>query len=401
MISVDEARSRILAGLHPTGAEILPLASAWRRVSAAPVVARLRHPPQDVSAMDGYALRAADGVVGAVLRVAGHAPAGHPWEGTLKSGEALRLFTGSIVPDGADSVLLQEDASREGDSVTVNEAVTKGRHIRRAGQDFAVGDVLVPASRQLTARDIGLIAAGNHPWVTVHRKPVIAILATGDEIALPGEPIPPGGIVSSNSHALAALITAAGGEPMVLPVAPDDRNAIAAATDAAAKADMLVTTGGASVGEHDLVQDALRDRGLTLDFWKIAMRPGKPLMFGALGSIPLLGLPGNPVSSLITSILFLVPAIWRLSGLSCESLPVTPAVLGTPLKANDHRADHLRAGLTTTADGTVVVTAFDRQDSGMLRLLTQSDALIQRPPHAPALDAGACVPIIRLGTIGL
>ena len=232
-------------------------------------------------------------------------------------------------------------------------------------------------------------------------KPVIAILATGDEIALPGEPIPPGGIVSSNSHALAALITAAGGEPMVLPVAPDDRNAIAAATDAAAKADMLVTTGGASVGEHDLVQDALRDRGLTLDFWKIAMRPGKPLMFGALGSIPLLGLPGNPVSSLITSILFLVPAIWRLSGLSCESLPVTPAVLGTPLKANDHRADYLRAGLTTIADGSVVVTAFDRQDSGMLRLLTQSDALILRPPHAPALDAGACVPIIRLGTIGL
>ncbi len=401
MISVDEARARILAGLHPTGAEIVPLAAAWRRVCAAPVAARLTQPPHDVSAMDGYALRAADGTLGAVLRVAGSAPAGHPWSGTLAPGEALRLFTGSVVPAGADSILLQEDATRDGDRVTVNEAVAPGRHIRRAGQDFTLGDILVPAGHRITARDIGLIAAGNHPWVAVHRRPVIAILATGDEIALPGEPIPPGGIVSSNSHALAALVEAAGGTPMVLPVAPDDRQAIAAASDAAARADMLVTAGGASVGEHDLVQDALRDRGLTLDFWKIAMRPGKPLISGALGPVPLLGLPGNPVSSLITAILFLLPAIGRLSGLPGDPPPVTQAVLGAALRENDHRADHLRARVATRADGGLVATAFDRQDSGMLRLLVESDALILRPPHAPALAAGAAVPIIRLDTLGI
>jgi len=401
MISVEQALAAIVEGLHPTGGEIVPLAAAWRRVTASDIVARLTQPPHDVSAMDGYALRAADGQLGAVLRVVGNAPAGHPWSGTLAGGEALRLFTGSVVPDGADAILLQEDASRTDDRVTVNEAVRPGRHIRRAGQDFRAGDVLVPAGRQLTARDVGLIAAGNHPWVTVHRVPRIALLATGDEIAMPGEPIPPGGIVSSNSHALAALVRAAGGEPMVLPVAADDRDAITRAADAAEGADMLVTTGGASVGEHDLVQDALRARGLTLDFWKIAMRPGKPLMFGRMGRVPLLGLPGNPVSSLVTAILFLVPAIERLAGLAGHPLPVTMATLGEALPANDHRADHLRAHLSAGEDGGLVATAFPRQDSAMLRLLTQSDALIQRPPNAPALAAGAPVPIIRLDTLGL
>ncbi|MCW3473736.1 molybdopterin molybdotransferase MoeA [Limobrevibacterium gyesilva] len=401
MISVEQARERILAGLRPTAAEIVPLASAWGRVCAAAMASRLTQPPRDVSAMDGYALRAADGTLGARLRVAGSAPAGHPWDGTLGAGEALRIFTGSIIPDGADAILLQEDATRDGDGVTVNEAVTAGRHIRRAGQDFATGDVLVPAGKRLGARDIGLIAAGNHPWVAVHRQPRVAILATGDEIALPGEPIPPGGIVSSNSHALAALVRAGGGDPVVLPVAPDDRDAIAAAADAAAGADILVTTGGASVGEHDLVQDALAARGMTLDFWKIAMRPGKPLMHGTLGGVPMLGLPGNPVSSLVTAILFLLPAIARLSGLPGAPPAVTHAGLGAALAANDHRADHLRARLEPGADGALVATAFERQDSAMLRLLTLADALILRPPHAPAAPAGATVPIIRLDTLGI
>ncbi|HEY2133779.1 MAG TPA: gephyrin-like molybdotransferase Glp [Acetobacteraceae bacterium] len=401
MITVDEARTRILAGLRPTGAEIVPLADAWRRVTAAPIVSRVTQPPQDVSAMDGYAVRAADGTLGAVLHVVGSAPAGHPWAGTLQPGEAVRLFTGSIMPQGTDSVLLQEDATRDGDRVTVNDPVTPRRHVRAVGQDFGTGDVLIQAGVRLNARHIGLIAAANHPWVTVRRRPVIAIMATGDEIALPGEPIPPGGIVSSNSHALATLVTAVGGEPMVLPVAPDDRAAIADASDAAAKADMLVTAGGASVGEHDLVQSALCDRGLTLDFWKIAMRPGKPLMFGSLGQIPLLGLPGNPVSSLVTAILFLAPAIGRLSGLANEPLPVSQALLGAPLKANDHRADHLRAKLAIAEDGSVTATAFSRQDSGMLRLLVDADALILRAPEAPALEAGATVSIIRLDMFGI
>ncbi len=401
MISVDEARARILASLRPTLAEIVPLADAWGRVSAAAVASRLTQPPRDVSAMDGYALRSADASLGATLDVVGSAPAGHPWDGTLGPGQALRIFTGSVVPAGADAILLQEDARRDGERVTVNEAASPGRHIRRAGQDFAAGDVLVPAHHRLSARDIGLIAAGNHPWVSVHRRPRIAILATGDEIALPGEPIPEGGIVSSNSHALAALVRACGGAPMVLPVAADDRDAIAAAADAAAGSDLLVTTGGASVGEHDLVQDALASRGMTLDFWKIAMRPGKPLMHGRLGQLPMLGLPGNPVSSLVTAILFLLPAVAFLSGLPGAAPPVSMARLGEPLKANDHRADHLRARLSTAPDGTLVATAFGRQDSAMLRLLAESDALILRPPHAPALVAGAEVPIIRLDSLGI
>ncbi|ODU62150.1 MAG: molybdopterin molybdenumtransferase MoeA, partial [Acetobacteraceae bacterium SCN 69-10] len=369
--------------------------------TAAPVVARLTQPPRDVSAMDGYALRAADGGLGAVLRVVGSAPAGHPWEGRLTAGEALRLFTGSIMPDGADAILLQEDATRDGDLVTVNEAVAAGRHIRRAGQDFSAGNELIPAGKHLNARDIGLIAAGNHPWVAVHRRPRVAILATGDEIALPGEPIPPGGIVSSNSHALAALVRACGGDPVVLPVVADDHAAIMAVADAVAGMDLLVTTGGASVGDHDLVQAALAARGLVVDFWQIAMRPGKPLMFGRLGDTGMIGLPGNPVSSLVCGILFLLPAIARLTGLPAAPPPVTQAVLGAAVAANDHRADHLRASLAQRDDGTLVVTPFGRQDSAMLRMMQTADALVLRAPHAPALPAGAAVSVIRLDSLGV
>jgi molybdopterin molybdotransferase len=351
--------------------------------------------------MDGYAIDASDGLPGSSLTVVGSAPAGHPWEGTLRHGEALSIFTGSIMPAGADAVLLVEDADREGERVTVKEAVTQGRWIRRSGQDFTCDDVLVPSGKLLNSRDIGLLAAGNHPWLLVHRRPRVAILATGDEIALPGEPIPPGGIVGSNSHALAAIVRACGGEPVVLPVAPDDRATLGAAADAARGMDMLVTTGGASVGEHDLVQSALGDYGLEVDFWTVAMRPGKPVIHGRLGDVPMVGLPGNPVSSLVCGIVFLVPAIERLSGLPGEAPPVERAVLGAPLAANDGRADHLRATLALREDGTLVVTAFPRQDSAMLRVLARADALILRPPNALALLAGAMVPIIRLDRLGL
>jgi molybdopterin molybdotransferase len=401
VISVEEARARILADLRPTPAEIVPLADSWARVSATDIRSRLTQPPRDVSAMDGFSLRAADGALGAALRIVGSAPAGHPWPGTVGPGEAIRIFTGSVVPDGADAILLQEDATAAGDEVTVNEAVTAGRHIRRAGQDFAAHDILVPAGKHLNARDIGLIAAGNHPWVAVHRRPRVAILATGDEIALPGDPLPPGGIVSSNSHALAALVRSCGGAPMVLPIAPDDTDAIAAAADAATGCDLLITSGGASVGAHDLVQGALKSRGMTLDFWKIAMRPGKPLMHGNLRGVPVLGLPGNPVSSLITAILFVRPAVRRLTGRAGDGLAPSRALLGADLPANDHRADHLRARLATDAEGRPVATAFSRQDSAMIRLLSAADALILRPPHAPASPSGADVPIIRLDLLGL
>lgn len=401
MIPVEEARTRILAGIAATSAEVVALAEAWGRVLARPVLSRLTQPPRDVSAMDGYALRAADATLGATLKVVGAAPAGHPWEGTLAPGEALRLFTGSVVPDGADAILLQEDATRSGDAVTVNEAATQGRHIRRAGQDFAAGDTLIAPGRRLNARDIGLAAAGNSPWLTVHRRPRVAILATGDEIALPGDPIPPGGIVSSNSHALAALVRAAGGDPVVLPIAPDDRAALMAAADSVHGMDLLLTSGGASVGDHDLVQEALGARGLVVDFWQIAMRPGKPLMHGRLGDVAMIGLPGNPVSSLVCAILFVVPALQKLSGLAATAPPTVMARLGAPLAANDKRADHLRATLSTDPDGTLVATAFPRQDSSMLRLMAQADALILRAAHAPAAEAGAMVPVIRLDALGL
>jgi molybdopterin molybdotransferase len=401
MISVEDARDRILAGLHATPAETVPLADAWGRVAAADVRARVRQPPADVSAMDGYALRAEDGTLGARLRIVGTAPAGHPWGGTLAQGEAVRLFTGSFVPQGADTVLLQEDATDADGVVTINEATAKGRHIRRAGQDFSSGDVLVPAGKRLSVRDIGLAASGNHPWLSVHRRPRVAILATGDEIALPGEPIPPGGIVSSNAHALAAFVRALGGEATVLPIALDTLGAIAAGADAARGADMLVTTGGASVGDHDLVRAGLAARGFALDFWKIAMRPGKPLMFGAVAGLPVLGLPGNPVSALVCAVLFLQPALAKLSGLPAAPPPRTRALLAAPLPANDQRADHLRARLTEAPDGTLLATAFERQDSAMMRLLATADALILRAPHAPAAVVGEAVEVIRLDWLGV
>ena len=401
MLSVDEARARILAPLRPSGTELVGLSDAWGRVVAAPVLARLTQPPSDVSAMDGYALRVADGALGARLRVIGEAPAGHPFAGLVGPGEAVRLFTGSVVPAGADTILLQEDATRDGDTVVINEACGAPRHIREAGQDFRAGAVLLEPGRRLGARDVGLAAAANHPWLTVYRRPTVAIMATGDEIAMPGEPIRAGGIVSSNAHAIAALVRAGGGVPITLPVVPDDRAALVAAIDQVAGMSMLVTTGGASVGDHDLVQAALAERGFELDFWKIAMRPGKPLISGSVAGVPVLGLPGNPVSALICAALFLLPSLDVLSGQAALAPRTEWAILGADLRANDGRADHLRSTLATNAEGALVVTPFPRQDSGLLRILAQADALVLRAPHAPPAEAGALVQIIRLDHLGL
>ncbi len=401
MIAVEEARDRILTALRPTPAETVSLPEAWGRVLAKPIMARLTQPPAAVSAMDGYAVRAAEAVEGARLAVIGSAPAGHPFEGRLGPGQAVRIFTGGFVPEGADGILLQEDAEEQRGFVTAKETVKPGRWVRRAGLDFTAGEELLPAGRKLSARDIGLAAAANHPWLTVHRRPRIGILATGDEIALPGEAIPAGGIVSSNAHALAALVRAAGGEPLVLPIAPDDRDAIAAAAAAAPACDMLVTTGGASVGEHDLVQAALGPQGFALDFWKIAMRPGKPLIWGRLGTTPVLGLPGNPVSAMVCAVQFLVPAIGVLSGLPPAPPPTVLVRAGAPIPANDRRFDHLRASLATDRDGRLVATPFPVQDSSMMATLARADALILRPPHAPALPEGAEVEAIPLAQIGV
>ncbi|NKE47642.1 molybdopterin molybdotransferase MoeA [Roseomonas frigidaquae] len=401
MIPLEDARARILAALRPTATETVALAEGWGRVLAQPVAARLTQPPADVSAMDGYAVRAADAVAGASLAVIGAAPAGHPFAGSVGPGQAVRIFTGGFVPPGADGILLQEDAEATEHEVTVREAVQPGRWIRRQGLDFAAGEVLLAAGRRLTARDIGLAAAANHPWLGVHRRPRIGILATGDEIALPGEPIPPGGIVSSNAHALAALVRAACGEPLVLPIVADDRDAIAAAAAAARGCDLLVTTGGASVGEHDLIQAALGEEGFALDFWKIAMRPGKPLIWGRLGATPVLGLPGNPVSALVCGVQFLLPALAVLSGLPAAPPPTIMVRAGAALPANDRRFDHLRATLRTDSAGHVVATPFAQQDSSMLANLARAEALILRPVLAPALPEGAEVPAIPLGQYGI
>ncbi len=401
MLSVAEARARILAPLRATAPELVSLAEAWGRVTARPIHARLTQPPADISAMDGYAVRTPDAGAGASLRVIGSAPAGRPFAGAVAQGEAVRLFTGSVVPPGADTVVLQEDVDRSGDTVVMTEAAQAGRHIRRTGQDFEAGDSVLPARRRLNARDIGLAAAANHPWLAVHRRPRIAILATGDEISMPGEPIGSGGIVSSNAHALAAMVRAAGGTPVVMPIARDERSAIAAMADALGGIDLLVTTGGASVGDHDLVQSGLSERGFELDFWRIAMRPGKPLLYGRLGSVPVLGLPGNPVSAIICAVLFMLPAVETLSGLDAVAPPTERAALAEALGANDHRADHLRATLEVDAAGALVVRPFARQDSGLLGLLARADALILRTPHAPALPMGAPVDVVRLRTLGV
>ncbi|HTI01073.1 MAG TPA: gephyrin-like molybdotransferase Glp [Acidisoma sp.] len=402
MISVTEARARILAGLSATTPETVSLAEALHRVTARPVVSRLSNPPGDVSAMDGYAVRAADAARGARLRLIGAAPAGHPFAGSVGPGETVRLFTGSLVPAGADTILIQENADAEGESVTVREAPGPGRHIRRMGQDFRAGDAVLTAGYRLSPRHIGLAAAAGHPWLTVHRRPRIVILCTGDEIALPGEPLPPGGVVSSNGAALAAFVRAAGGEPVLLPTVPDRLEAIAEAAAAAGGADMLITTGGASVGEHDLVQAGLASRGLVLDFWRIAMRPGKPLMHGRLGEVPMLGLPGNPVSALVCAILFLLPALQRLQGLPGHPPAAEPVRLGSPLPANDIREDYVRASLLVPEDGGGwIAHPYGTQDSGQISRLAAADALLVRPPFAPALAVGEMVPAIRLAPLGL
>ena len=397
MLSVAEARARILAGARLTGVEVVALAEAWGRVTATDVVARVDQPPADVSAMDGYAVRHGDA---GARRVVGAAPAGHPFGGVVAAGEAVRLFTGSVMPAGADCVLLQEDAVRDGDMVTPTAATQTGGHVRRGGGDFRCGDVLISAGVRLGARGVGLVAAGNHGWVAVRRRPVVAILATGDEIALPGEPIGPGGIVSSNAHALAAFVRGRGGSAVVLPIARDTSAGVAEAAAGARGADLLVTTGGASVGEHDLVQAGLGTQGFELDFWKIAMRPGKPLISGRLGEMPVLGLPGNPVSALVCAVLFLGPLLERLQGMAGAAPAVSAARLGGALGPNDGRADHIRATLEVAEDGSLAATALVRQDSSMLRALNESDALIVRAPHAPALGIGDAISVIRLDMFG-
>jgi molybdopterin molybdotransferase len=397
MISVEEARRRLLEPLRPVGAEQVAVSEAAGRVLAEDVVARRTQPPFAVSAMDGYAVRSSDvAQVPTRLRIVGEVPAGQSYDGTLGRGEAVRIFTGAPVPAGADAVVIQEDTERSGSEVLIRESAAASRNVRAAGLDFHAGDVGLRAGRRLTARDIGLAAAMNRPWLLVRRRPRIAILPTGDEVVMPGDPVGPNQIVSSNGLALAALIRQCGGEPLHLPIAPDDSASLQGIAAAAEGADFLVTTGGASVGDHDLVRDALGAAGLTLDFWKIAMRPGKPLMVGRFRDTPMMGLPGNPVSSLVCALLFLKPAIGRLLAWPGADRPPAQARLAIDLPANDRRQDYLRAALSRAADGVLEARPFGAQDSSMMSLLARSDCLVLRPPHAAAAKAGDTVEVVLL-----
>ena len=397
MLSVEEARTRILAAITPMPTEQIGLSNGLGRVLAEDIASRRTQPPTAVSAMDGYAVRAQDvATVPVTLKISGHVPAGGSHDDVLGAGEAVRIFTGAPVPDGADAIVIQENTDTNGVTVTVKESSPAGHYIRPAGLDFQTGDVILRAGDALTARNVGMAAAMNTPWLSVHRKPRIAILATGDEIVMPGDPIGPNQIVSSNSLALAAMIEASGAEPILLGIAPDESNELSAMAAAAHGADMLVTTGGASVGDHDLIQSVLGDNGLEVDFWKIAMRPGKPLIFGDIKGTPLLGLPGNPVSTLVCGIIFLIPALQKMLGISEQETSLETAILTVDLAQNDQREDYLRARLSYDDSGARMATPFSKQDSSMLSRLVQADCLLVRPPNAPAAKTGSAVEILPM-----
>lgn len=396
MISVAEALGKILAGVSPLGVEQIGLDAALGRVLAEDVAARFTQPPAAVSAMDGYAVRAADvQTVPVVLEQIGEAPAGGAYDGVVGPGQCVRIFTGGPVPEGADSIVIQEDTDTDGTRITVKESLTEGTYVRPAGLDFSAGDVLLRNGRIITARDVGLAAAMNRPSLSVRSRPRIAILSTGDELVNPGEQPGPNQIISSNGIALASLVRCLGADAVNVGIAGDSDAALDKAADAARHADMLVTIGGASVGDYDLVRSGLERRNLELDFYRIAMRPGKPLMFGKIGDTPMLGLPGNPVSALVCSIIFLRPAIQRMLGCA-ETIGESRMKLAAPLPENDRREDYLRAVVETAGNGESVVRAFTRQDSSMLSRLAAADVLIVREPHAKPAEAGESVRVIHL-----
>jgi molybdopterin molybdotransferase len=402
LIPVVEARQRIVSAMRPVGSETVNLAQSLGRVLADDVSARVTQPPTDVSAMDGYAVRAADLTQPpATLERIGEAPAGGVFAGQVGAGQCVRIFTGGPVPQGADAIVMQEDteSSDDGTSVTMKFAPPSGHHIRPAGLDFRAGEIGLEAGRVLSARDLGLAAAMNVPWLRVRRRPRVAILATGDELAMPGEPLAANQIVSSNNIALNALVRALGGLPCDLGIARDDTASLRTLAAAAAGSDLLLTIGGASVGDHDLVQSVLGEQGLEVDFWRIAMRPGKPLIFGQMGDIPLIGLPGNPVSALVCGLVFVKPALAALQGFADSGQATASALLASALPENDQRQDYLRARLEPGPDGDWLAQPFGKQDSSMLSRLAQADCLIIRPPFAAAAAAGSRVEIIAFGAI--
>lgn len=400
LISVEEAFEHIVgSAVALSQIETVPLRESYRRILARDLVARRTQPAFDASAMDGYAVRAADCTEPfTALRVIGESAAGRAFEGKVGGGECARIFTGAPVPAGADAIMIQENADRiDTTRLMPRVGVEAGRHIRRAGSDFAEGDRLASAYSPMTAGRIAIAASGGYPEVAVVRRPRVAIVATGNELVLPGEPVGPSQIVASNSYGIAAIVEAAGGTALDYGIAPDAEEAIGSLVDrAAAEAvDVLVTIGGASVGDHDLIGKVFASRGVSLDFWKLAMRPGKPLMAGRLGPMRLLGLPGNPASSMVTATLFLAPLVRALGGLRTP-LIYREGLLGTDMAANDERADFIRATLDGAASVVPLVNPFGRQDSSLLSVFAEADVLLLRPPFARPAKAGDSCRFIAL-----
>ncbi|KQT60324.1 MULTISPECIES: gephyrin-like molybdotransferase Glp [unclassified Aureimonas] len=400
LLSVEDAFERLTHGVEPVGrTQSVELRSAHGRVLAADLLATRTQPDFDASAMDGYALRAED--VRAPfqpLRLIGESAAGRAFEGRIGAGEAVRIFTGAPVPPGADAILIQENAERPAPGLVLpTEPVLAGRHIRRAGADFSRGDTLVLKGKRLTSGAIALAASGGHPRLDVIARPRVAILATGDELVLPGSPVGPSQIVASNTFGVAAMVEDAGAEVLDYGIARDDEAEIAGRIDRAIAdgADILVTIGGASVGDHDLVGKVFAAKNVELDFWKVAMRPGKPLMAGRLGPMRLIGLPGNPASSMVAATLFLKPLVAALAGRP-ERTIYRDGILGADMPENDLRADFIRSTIDEASAVRPIVNPAGRQDSSLLSVYARADVLLLRPPHAPAAKAGDACRFVRL-----
>ncbi len=398
LLPVDEALKRVVKGLSPLPAETVALGNARGRVLAEAVSASLTQPPFDASAMDGYAVRAADvKTLPADLKLVGQSAAGSGYAAKVGAGEAVRIFTGAPVPRGADTVVPQEnvDAAKDGHHVTVREAEPR-RHIRPQGQDFHRGEAVLQPGTTIGPRQMMLAAAANATELRVCRKPKVSILATGDELVPPGFDPAPDQIISSVPYGLCALVIASGGDADMLGIAEDTPDSLASLIDAGSEADILVTVGGASVGERDLVAPVLKAEGMKLDFWKIAMRPGKPLIFGKRGQQRILGLPGNPVSAMVCAHVFLRPMLARMLGLPGREDPRQPAVLAEPLEKNGPRQHYLRATSRWNEAGERLVSPQPSQDSSLMAAFARADCLIVRPPDAPALKRGEAISILPL-----
>ncbi|MDC0196238.1 molybdopterin molybdotransferase MoeA [Gammaproteobacteria bacterium] len=397
MLSVDEALENVLLGINQLNCEEISIGQAEGRVLAEDLISRLTQPPFDVSAMDGYAVSTNDlAIIPSSLTQIGESAAGKSFNQKLQSGQTVRIFTGAAVPEGANAIVIQEDTQKSDKTIIIKEAVAEGKYIRPAGLDFKKGQKLLKAGIILNSRNIALAAAMNIPWLKVTRKPRIAILSTGNELVLPGESVGPDQIISSNSLGLAAMVSANGGIPFNLGVTQDDPQSLKDSVSRLSGTDMLVTIGGASVGDYDLIKSVLGTEGLDIVFSRVAMRPGKPLIFGKLSGIPMLGLPGNPVSASVTATLFLRPAIKKMLGIEPNSQNLERIPLGCDLKKNDMRQDYLRAKLSISKAGKMIATPFDRQDSSMLANYAKAHCLIVRQPFAKALAKGELVSVLRL-----